>query len=379
VRFPVSLIFPLWLSVISCAGTSLFGPIESNLADPIAIVIDEANNRAYVLNSNLSLSFTEGSLLVLDLSDPIQPTILSQEGNPVSLQSLSSQIFFDAGQVFVTNRFSENRKDVVDTVFRINVEEGEDFGTQTLFDSGEDPFGIACCDANGRFYVVAEGVIESYALSDSSDRVSRSLEVVLETNELLAGRSTTHLVILGSQIFLTNRSGRIYVLNADEITDTTANPIDYVITGMGDLRGIATDGTLLYVIESAEASVLRVIDPSGLPPISPDAERHTEIAIDAESLTVQLATLTLGNDANELVMLNNKAYVTQQEDDTVAVVDVTDSASPTLEETITVGDAPFGLTTATLGGNDYLYVTNLDSNTLSIIDLATNSVVGTFP
>ncbi len=371
----------------ACAGDPLFDAIDNNLADPIAIAIDAANDRAYVINANLNIAFTGGSLLVLDLSDPTAPIQLNQTGNPAALDSLSGPLIFDATgtQVFVTNRQSEDKDDVVDTVYQIDVDEGGDFGEMTALNSGEDPFGIVCCDDNDRFYVEAEGTVESYSRADPTDRVSRSLEVSLATGETLNGRSTTHGVILGDQVFLTNRSGRIYVLNADEITDTGANPIDYIITGMNDIRGIATDGTRLYVVEADDteddADIVRVIDPSSLTPIDPDVATVTETEID----DVEDATIAIGDDPNEILFFSDNLYVTNTANDTVTVIDVSDPTTPTVVTTIdlTAGgnsaDAPFGLAVATLGGTDYLFVTNLESNNISIVDLGTNAVVATFP
>lgn len=374
----------LFIFAPACAGDPLFGPIGNNVADPISIAIDAVNNRAYLVNANLSITYEGGSLLVLDLTDPTAPAILSQSGNPVGLQSLSGQVFLDDAnqRIFVTNRESENRKDEVDQVFQVNVDEAGSFGTVTTLETGKDPFGIACCDPNGRFYATLEGNVASFSLTDPSDQVSRSLEVTLGTGEILSGVSTTRIAILGSQIFLTNRSGRIYVLNANEITNTSANPMDYLITGMNDIRGIATDGTLLYVVESAAESIVRVIDPSTLTPIDPDVATVTEVTIDS----IQQTTLTVGNDANELVVFNNKVYVGNRTADTVSVIDIADPSSPAVEATIdlTAGgtltaDEPFGLAAATLGAADYLYVTNLASHNLSIIDLATTTAIATFP
>ena len=120
-----------------------------------------------------------------------------------------------------------------------------------------------------------------------------------------------------------------------------------------------------------EGEILRILDPSSLIPIDPDAASLSEVDVS----TVQTATVSLGNNPNEIVVFKGKAYVTNQEDDTVSVIDL---ATNTVTATVSVGDEPFGLTAFTIGAADYLYVTNLVSNSISIIDLSTNTVVNTF-
>lgn len=398
------LISGVWLAVAcllsSCSGGPLFIPIGDNVGGPIAIAIDPAALRAYLVNSDFNVEFTEGSLMVLDLTDPTAPVLLDISGNPVIIDRLSGPIHFDAAtsQVFITNRFAKERGRDDDRLFRISIDEGGDFGSLDEFDAGIDPFGLVCCDAADNLLIAAFGTLEALPRTDPASSTSLSLELTLSTNAFLSGELTTRVTILGSQAFLTNRTGVIYVINLDELGVADANPIDYLLTGMGDLRGIATDGTNLFVAEivfqdadepaeDEQPSVIRVIDPSALPPIAPDTSEVPEVNV--EDPLVNLAsdpfvtTVDIGQDANEVLIFGTKLYVTNTRDNSVSVLDISNPASLTVTNTIDLSgddcEGPFGLAAASVAGKDLLYVTCLDSNNVMVIDLGINSVAGTFP
>src|SRR5258706_4375019 len=69
-----------------------------------------------------------------------------------------------------------------------------------------------------------------------------------------------------------------------------------------------------------------------------------------------------------------KAYITNQRSNTVTVID---TATNTISATIPVGVTPFGVAVSPNGSK--VYVTNAFSNTVSVIDTATNTVIATVP
>jgi len=376
--FALSLLTILLTSLAGagCEEADLFGELGSHLAAPIAVAVDAAGNRAYVVNSNNRQEFDGASLTVLDISIPESPILLTSSSNPIAIPNFSGQIYFDAATktAFVPNRLSEDTVDKQDALLQITLDEASSsFGTVTSFAGGDSPFGIACCDSSGRVTVVSNGgTVEVYNPADLSTFVQISLTLTLTSGELTTGRNSTESVHLGTQAFVTNRAGKIYLLNTTEVGDTSKNPIDYVILSGGDLRGIATDGALLYVVDgTSSAPVLRVLNPATLIPVDPDSATTSEVDI----TTVQSTTVAVGSDPNEVVILNGRAFVSNRGDDTVSVIDLVSNA---VTATITVGDEPFGLAAFTTGtGTDLLYVTNLASNSLSVIDVATNSLVTT--
>ncbi len=381
----------------SCAGDPLFVAIGNNLSGPISIVIDAANNRAYVVNSNLNVAFDDATLLTLDISNPEQPVILNHPNNPISIPSLSGEAFLDTAnqQLLVTNRLSNNKNDIIDELLRINVNEAGSFGTTEEFSSGENPFGIACCDASNNFYVVSDGTLESFELNDPNNNVTQSLEVTLQNGNVVKGDSTTHIAILGQQAFLSNRAGIIYVINLDKATDTSLNPIDYLITDMEELRAITTDGNNIYVTEADfnddDVHRLRVINPETVPPIAENSEAITEIdiedtrTINDTDINVQQETLSLDKDSNAMLVYLDKLYVASEEENSLKIFDlsnpgdISEATELNLGSGTLSGQGPFALTAANLGGTDYLYVGNLDSNNILIINLNTQSIVASFP
>lgn len=356
---------------------SLFKPIGTELASPIAIAVDTTNLRAYVVNSNNRYEFSNTTLSILDITDPAAPTLLSAV-DPISIPNFSGQIYFDAAarNAYVTNRVSDGPLDKTDTLLKINLDESSaSFRTVTQSTAGENPFGIACCDASGRIYEVSTGgTVDVFNPADLSTSVQISLAATLKSGEHITGANATEVALLGTtQAFVTARGGRIYVINTVEVGDSSKNPIDTILLNVGDARGIATDGTSLFVVDgTTSAPILRVINPATLTLIDPDTTTISEVDVS----TIQTTSVVLGADPNEVVVFGGKAYVTNRGSDSVTVYDI---ASSVVTMTIPVGDEPFGLAAFTVGASSYLYVTNLVGESISVIDLASNTVVSTFP
>lgn len=366
----------------SCNDGVLFKEIGLELAAPIAVAVDTTKKRAYVVNSNNNVEFTSTTFSVLDLTDPAAPVLLDHANNPFPQPQFSGQIYLDAatGRAIVTNRESDNTEDHVDSILSINIDEASaDFGSIDSFTSGENPFGLACCDAQGRLYVVnsggdGDGTLMAYNPADLSTFVELSLAVSSHDHGSFNGEESTEVALLGNRAFVTSRFGNLYVINTDEVGDSTKNPIDAVVFNDddGEYRGLATDGTLIYVADAHKnVEALRIIDPSLIPVVDPDNAFINEIDIG----DVQTGSVPVGEEPNEVAVFKGKAYVSNKRDDTVTVINL---AGNTVEATVAVGEEPFGITPFTIDGVDYVYVTNLRSNSISIIDPNTDTVIGTF-
>lgn len=368
----------------TCNKGKLFKEITTELAAPIAVAVDPAKHRAYVVNSNNNVEFTSNTFSVLDLTDAKAPTLLNVPNNPFPAPDFSGQIHLDptTGLAYVTNRVSDNPDDVTDNLLAINIDDASaDFGNIQTFTAGENPFGIACCDAQGRMYVVnaggkGDGTLDVYNPADLSTFTRLSLAVTTDGHGNFNGEESSEVVLLGNRAFVTSRFGNVYVINTDEVGDTSKNPLDAMIFNDkdGDYRGIATDGTLLYVADAdRDIDGLRVIDPSLIPAVDPDVATVTTFDInDVETARIDLPD---NGEPNEVAIFKGKAYVSNLDDDTVSVVDL---SSNSLITNIAVGDEPYGITPFTIDGTDLIYVTNLRSNSISIIDPSTNTVVNTF-
>ena len=373
--------FFVLLFVVGCNETQLFTTsIGKKLSDPTSIAVDTAKLRAYVVNSNNDVQFTSTTLSILDITNPVAPALLNVSQNPIPIASFSGQIYYDpaTGIAYVANRKSDDINDVTDTLLRINLNETSgSFGGVTGTASDDNPFGVTCCDATGRMYVVnsggtSNGSLDVYDPKDLTSFVRVSLNVTLNSGSQLTGKNSTESVLLGTQDFVSNRGGSIYVINTSEVGDSSKNPVDYVITGVGDARGVATDGTFIYVVDASVLNpILRVLKVSLLPPVTPDVSTIQEVDVN----TVLSATIALEKDPNEVTVFNGTAYVTNRNSNTVSVINL---ANNTLTTTIAVGKEPFAMKAFTVGTASTLYVSNLGDDSISIIDLSTNAVVATF-
>jgi YVTN family beta-propeller protein len=214
-----------------------------------------------------------------------------------------------------------------------------------------------------------DGTLDVYDPADLSAFTRISLAVATDGHGDFNGEESSEVVLLGNRAFVSNRFGNVYVINTDEVGDTSKNPLDALIFNDkdGDYRGLATDGTFLYVADAdRDIDALRVIDPSLIPAVDPDVATIATFDIN----DVQTAEIELPNDgeASEVAVFKGRAYVSNLDDDTISVIDL---ATNTLVTNITVGDEPFGITPFTIDGTDLIYVTNLRSNSISIIDPTT--------
>lgn len=380
------------LLLAACAGDPLVGPIGTNVSGPISIALDPGSNRAYLLNGDLSAGYTDASMMVLDLSTPTAPKLLNKTGNPVIIPSLSGQVFFDAAQkkLFFTNRFSENKDDIIDHLFVVDVNEAGNFGNTAQYDSGENPFGLICCDANDQMLATSDGFLQVFPRTNPGAGFELSLELLLSNGNTFNGDGTTRVTILGNQAFLSNRAGIIYVLNLDKI-NSGKNPIDYAITNMQDLRGITTDGSFIYVADVAfnsnDSSFIRVIDPTAVPPIAAISDAVIEVEItdtrdvNGSMIAVQEDELDLGSDTEptETLVFGSKLYVADIDANVVYKISISNPASLSIDTELVAGEQPFGLAADLFGSQNLLFVTNLMSDDVTIIDIGTNSVVGSFP
>jgi YVTN family beta-propeller protein len=372
-----------------CDNGVLFEEISpTDLAAPIAIAVDTAKRRAYVVNSNNNFEFTTTHFSILDLADPANPVLLDNPGNPIPFPNFSGQVHLDTatGVAYTPNRASDNADDFTDILLAINVDEASgDFGRVDEFAAGENPFGMACCDALGRLYVVnsggeGDGTLDVYDPADLSTFVRISLAVISDDFGTYDGQESTEIVLLGDRAFVTSRFGNVYVINTNEVGDTAKNPIDAVVFNDddGDYRGIATDGTFLYVVDAHDnfgdgLPALRVLDPSLIPVVDPDVPTIAEL--DIQNVQTALVSLPEDGQPNEVAVFSGKAFVSNQDDDTVSIVDL---ATNSLVTNVAVGEEPFGITPFAIDGTGFVYVTNLRSNSISIIDPVANTLINTF-
>jgi YVTN family beta-propeller protein len=299
--------------------------------------------------------------------------------NPIPLPNFSGQIVLSplGGVAYIPNRESSSNSDIVDNLLLVDLNEAaSSFGQVERFEVGDNPFGVACCDSSELGYLVnQDGIVMSFDLSNPAARSSLSLEVTLGAG-VFQGKNSTGIAVNDDQIFVTTPTGNIYVIDQADFG------VDYVLTGAGVAQGIAVGATgsadpadddpTLYIVDATSSAPVLIVVPLSSIPVLASADPLSEVVIS----TIERTQVSLGSGPHEIVLFNGRAYVSNLNDDTVSVINLT---SFSVEATIAVGDEPFGMA-AFLGidGTNYLYVTNMEDNSISVINIDTNSLVTTF-
>lgn len=371
-----------------CAGSTIFPTLTTEIAGVAGIAIDADNNRLYLVNANekVAYSWEQGSFQVYDISNPLSPVLM----RTTDTLSFSGKVSLDtaAGRAYVTNRFSDSDNATSDRLYVFNIDEtSADFMTFTEVTLGLDPFGITCCYPEDRMWVAEGGRDDTY-LVQYVDRGSLAVGDVnmlvdLDNGGGFTENETTDVVIIGNQAFLSRSRGGMLVLNLDEVGVADKEPVDYWIQDMASPRGIATDGTLIYIVSEESDSGswvpwVHVIDPATLVPLTDNTEAVVKDKND-DGLLVTSIGLNERRDPQEVLVTTDYIFVTVgwNDDD---YVEVLNRAARTWNREIATGEEPFAMALYAPGGVDtYVYVVNQIDNTIQVIDIATLSIVATYP
>lgn len=359
--------------LLSCASDDIFPSIGTSLANPFEIVVDSGANRAYLVNSNNKVLYDTGSFQVLDISAPAAPVRV----NTTELDSFSGQAYPDAagGYIYLTNRMSDNNQDTQDNILRININEASaDFLAVETFADGSNPFGIAYDATSANLYVAADSSTVGYFPLGSPESITSLsfVDLSISDGSTLYSSTLRDIAILGRQAFITRSSGGVLVVDLDE------NNVDYYISDITTPRDIAAGGAFIYVTSnelsgSTIVPTLFVLNPATLTAL---AGNTATTLIDKDDAGILTASIEVGTDPQEIEVATDYVFVSNMGADTVSVIN---RAANTKTTDITVGDEPFGMAVYSPGGIDtHLYVTNIQSNTVSIIDIGTLAVAATY-
>lgn len=355
----------------SCSSSEIFPDIGTNLSAPMEMSIDAASNRLYLVNSNNKVLYKNGSFQVLDITAPTAPALLTD--GTVTTLNFSGQMYLDTvgKNAYVTNRQSENNQDAQDNILMINIDEtSADFLTVQNYADGSNPFGMAYDAVSDELYVASylsklgyfpRGAPQNMATIDLSN-------LDLSTGYVLASPNFSEVAMIGTQAFISCATGGMLVV------DVAGQKADYFVNDLNYPSGINTDGTYVYladteVIGDIVTPQLYQIDPAAFPVRVGNADVTVKSRNDAG---VVVASAAVGNNPQEIAYSTNYFFVTNFNDGTVSVIN---RPAMTVNTTITVGTEPFGMAVL---GDTYLYVSNMATNSISIIDLATLTVVATY-
>lgn len=373
----------LLLAGAGCATSSdVFPDVGTNIASPSAMALDVAANRLYLVNSNDKVLYdpTQGNFQVYDITNPLAPVLLST----TPTLSFSGQIYYDAvtKTAWTPNRYSANSQATTDLLYRIDVDEASagfmGLSSTTL---GLDSYAIQCCyPANRAWVTTSLEQLQYVDLGGSLTPGAITLTSTLDNGGQISNADSNDVVIRGNQAFVSLIYGGIIVVNLDEADVAGSVPVDYLIADIEAPVGLAIDGDTLYVAGAGQVGdnwipYLVVLDVSAL---TPTTANTTTALLDKEDDGLLQAIVQVGNQAEDVLLTTQYAFVTNYQDDTVSVVS---RATNAVVSTLTVGDEPFAMALYTTPGGveQYVYVGNLSSNTISIIDIPTLTVVATYP
>ncbi|MGY4710150.1 YncE family protein [Mycolicibacterium sp. CBM1] len=207
---------------------------------------------------------------------------------------------------------------------------------------GGTPFGIAISPDGKRAYVTDVSNNRIAVVDIARNAVTASIAV---------GKAPYGIAIASD--------GRGYVVNSDDgtisVIDTTTNAVLGVPVRIGNSpTGIAINqaGTRVYVANSGDDTVSVI-----------------------NTATYAVTTVQVGNGPFGVAVSGDNIFVTNEFDDTVSVID---AKTNTVKATVQVGNAPTGIAV----GGDRVVVTNTGSSalagdgTVSIIDANTLTVIG---
>lgn len=317
--------------------------------------------------------------MVLNLVNPTAPQLVSS----VEMDSFSGQMYFDVNNsyIYTPNRYTSDLTRTYDRLLRVNVNEASaNFMQIEEFTAGTDPFGVAFDPVNNYLLVTnSTNSLNYYDITGTPSEQDLNMGVLMSNNEYLVNANSTEVVVLNRQAFVTRTYGGLFVIDLDEIDNPNANAVDYLVYNITSPRGIATDGTYIYlanqeVVNDVITPQLLVIDPVALPPRIGNSDM---LIIDKGNPGIIFATLTPGMDPQEVTAGRDFVFVTSISENMVSMFSI---ANKTAVTNITVGQEPFGMAIYSPGGIDtHLYVCNIESNNISIIDIAQQAAVATYP
>lgn len=376
-------IFCLTMLTNACAQSEdVFGDIGSNVASPSAMVFDTASNRMYLVNSNSRVLYDwrQGNFQVLDITDPLAPVLIKS----VQTEAFSGGIYLDTTNLkaYVPNRFTEDDQDTTDLMYTFSTSEAStaDLLSYTTSALAKDSYAIACCYPDRRAWVTTSmDEIQYVDLDGDLTPGSLSLLTTLDNGQAVAEAEVFHIALRDNQAIVTRDGGGVMFMNLDEAGVSGAVPVDYLIGDVGYPVGLAYRDNTIYVVGEGDQNgwkkYLLIMDVTNLTPLTDNTDTQK---LDKDDDGLLQALIEVGNSPQEVLLTEEYAFVTNMDDDTVSVIDL---AALAVVKTIDVGDEPFSLARYddADGNEKYVYVGNVESNTISIIDIATLAIVATYP
>jgi len=268
-------------------------------------------------------------------------------GSPITVgsQPVAVAVTPDGKYVYVTNNAS-NKISVIDAATNTVV------GSITL---GSQPAGVAITP-DGKFaYVTSTDVTKIGSIGTTVSVISTATNAVV-------GSITVGTAPLGLAISTDGKYA--YVANTHDDTISIINTVTNTIFG----RPISVGNSPVGV----------AVTPNGKYVFVTNNRDNTVSVIDTTTRSMVVPPIAVGNDPAGIVITPNGrfAYIANNGSGNVNsnTVSVIDTATDKVIGTVTVGNKPLGIDVTPDG--KYVYVTNSNDGTVSVINTATNTVLG---
>ncbi len=280
----------------------------------------------------------------------------------------------DGRRAYVVNRF-DNAVTVIDTATSTVIDtDPVASGVNPIFlGNGNDPVAIAISPNGTRAYVANSGTNTVTIIDTVNNKIvdANPATQAVDAIRVFNGSTPEGIVVSpgGRYVYVANRLSGVTVIDTLPTTPiiVDANPatpdvID-TITGVGansKAVAISSDGRYLYVINATQVSI---IDTVALKTVDTDPTTPG---------TVDPITIGTGSNLTGVAVSadGSKVYVTNAVTNTVSVID---AVSKSVVRTITVGNAPTGIA---IRGNR-AYVGNAIDKSITVINTADDAIIDT--
>lgn len=379
-RLKFKILFFTFVVLTHCASdTSIFPPVPTTtetaqvvLPDPISIAVDPANNQIIVVNSNVDFAYSQGSLMTIgvDATNPNSPVL--SVTSVLATVNYGGGIVFDGSNAYIPFREGSDSDSNTDRIMRFAVR-ARSLSESRSGTTGDEPFGAAL--SGGNILVVSDRELNIFDTDlngpTSVDLTRAQSKGIVDTESRFVENVAVDTV--RNRAFITNRLGKVFVV------DLGNNLFSYVIKGPDNSRGIAFDGTFIYIVDG-NPPALWVFDPALLPNLSSPPE-------EVDDATILVDVISLGANPNGIAVdaANGRAYVANTDNRSVSVIDlnlfseISRISLKTEDSNLTEAVEPFGIAVGTYNGVPFVFVANIGSDTISVINANTLKVVASFP
>lgn len=351
------------VSVLSLPSGALVQTIPVGEA-PAGAAFDPLNGLLYVANHGAATVS-----VISPRNDSVVATI------PAGFNPVDVAVSLSNGNVYVSNEASAN----------VTVIDDQNNTVLTSVPVGAGPLGVAYSPSDDAVYVADNGSDAVSIINTTTNAVGSPVPVGTTPVAVAPGPGAVYSVNSAAYNLSEIRTSSHTVVNTLEIAasprgmayDPTNGQL-YIPLGGNDSVAVVNTATnhLVTLIRTGLEPSLAAYDPLNGMVYVDNHMSDTVSVIDPASNTVT-TTIPVGEGPTSMALdpSTGNLYIGGGH---IYVVEVLNTTTNTITNTIPVGNTPYGLIYAPVDGGR-VYVTNYRSNNLSIIDPATESVIGNYP